>query len=41
MFDIADVTFTQVQEEEKKQLAGKIVENGSYRGYKARQMWVS
>ncbi|RPD60545.1 Clavaminate synthase-like protein [Lentinus tigrinus ALCF2SS1-7] len=38
-FDIADMPFAQVPEEEKKQLAGKIVENGSYRGYKARRLW--
>ncbi|KAI0703895.1 Clavaminate synthase-like protein [Cerioporus squamosus] len=38
-FDIADVPFTQVPEEEKRQLAGKIMEHGSFRGYKTRQFW--
>ena len=41
IFDIADIPFTQVSEEEKKKYAGKIREEGSYQGYKLRQFWVS
>lgn len=39
IFDIADIPFTQVGEEEKKRYAGKIREEGSYQGYKLRQFW--
>ena len=41
IFDIADIPFTQVKEEEKKKYVGKIREEGSYQGYKLRQFWVS
>lgn len=40
IFDIADVPFSQVSEEEKGQYAGKIKETGLYSGYKLRQYWV-
>ena len=40
MFDIADVTFAQVSDEEKKVYAGKMKETGSYQGYKLRNYWV-
>lgn len=40
MFDIADVPFTQVPEEELGQFTAKIKENGSYKGYKHREFWV-
>ena len=40
IFDIADVPFAQVPEDEKKQYAGDIKKTGSYRGYKLRQYWV-
>ncbi|KAI0708376.1 Clavaminate synthase-like protein [Earliella scabrosa] len=39
IFDIADVPFAQVPEDEKKQYAGDIKKTGSYRGYKLRQYW--
>ncbi len=41
IFDIADVAFSQVSDEEKKQHAGNIMETGLYSGYKLRQYWVS
>ena len=40
MFDIADVPFSVVPEDEKKRFAGDIKKTGSYRGYKLRQYWV-
>lgn len=40
IFDIADVPFAQVPEDEKKRYAGDIKQTGSYRGYKLRQYWV-
>ncbi|KAH9934538.1 Clavaminate synthase-like protein [Epithele typhae] len=39
IFDIADVPFSQVSEDEKKQLVGNIKETGLYRGYKLREYW--
>ncbi|TFK89218.1 Clavaminate synthase-like protein [Polyporus arcularius HHB13444] len=39
IFDIADVPFSQVTDEEKKRFAGDIKQTGSYRGYKLRQYW--
>ncbi len=41
MFDIADVAFAQVPEEEKKQFSANFKETGLYSGYKLRQYWVS
>ena len=40
MFDIAEVPFTQVPEEEKKLYADNIKANATYQGYKFRQVWV-
>ena len=40
IFDIADVAFSQVSDEEKKQYASSIKEAGIYSGYKLRQFWV-
>lgn len=40
IFDIADVPFAQVSDEEKQKYAGKMLEVGSYQGYKLRQYWV-
>ena len=40
MFDIADVPFSQVHEEEKQRYAADIKATGSYEGYKLRQYWV-
>lgn len=40
MFDIADVPFALVPEDEKKRYANDIKQTGSYRGYKMRQYWV-
>ncbi|PIL28631.1 hypothetical protein GSI_08673 [Ganoderma sinense ZZ0214-1] len=39
MFDIADVAFAQVPEEEKKQFTANFKETGLYSGYKLRQYW--
>ncbi|PFH51141.1 hypothetical protein AMATHDRAFT_59632 [Amanita thiersii Skay4041] len=39
MFDITDVPFSQVTDEEKQKYAGKIKETGSFQGYKLRQYW--
>ncbi|OCH86737.1 Clavaminate synthase-like protein [Obba rivulosa] len=39
MFDIADVPFSQVPEDEKKALQADIKGTGSYQGYKLRQYW--
>ncbi len=41
IFDIANVLFEHVPEDEKKQFAGDIKKTGSYRGYKLRNYWVS
>ena len=40
MFDIADIPFARVSEEEKKIYVAKMKETGSYQGYKPRQYWV-
>ncbi|THG99700.1 hypothetical protein EW026_g2693 [Hermanssonia centrifuga] len=40
IFDIADVPFTQVSDLEKQKYAGKMLETGSYTGYKLRRYWV-
>ena len=40
MFDIADVPFARVSEEEKKIYVARMKETGSYQGYKPRQYWV-
>ncbi|EIW52052.1 Clavaminate synthase-like protein [Trametes versicolor FP-101664 SS1] len=39
VFDIADLPFAQVPEEEKRLFAGDIKKTGSYRGYKLRNYW--
>ncbi|KAH9934537.1 Clavaminate synthase-like protein [Epithele typhae] len=39
IFDIADVPFAQVPEEEKRGFVGDIKATGSYRGYKLREYW--
>jgi len=41
MFDIADVPFARVSEEEKKIYVARMKESGSYQGYKPRQYWVN
>ena len=41
MFDIADVPFAMVSEEEKKVYMARMKESGSYQGYKPRQYWVN
>lgn len=40
IFQIADVPFAQVSEEEKEIYAGRMAETGSDQGYKRRQYWV-
>jgi hypothetical protein len=40
MFDIADIPFSGVSDEEKSSYSGKMKETGSYQGYKPRQYWV-
>ena len=40
MFDIADIPFARVSEEEKKIYVARMKETGSYQGYKPRQYWV-
>ena len=40
MFDIADVAFSQVSDAEKNVYEGRMLEDGSYRGYKLREYWV-
>lgn len=40
IFDIADVPFSQVAEDEKKQFSYDIKATGLYKGYKLRQYWV-
>ncbi|KAJ3537948.1 hypothetical protein NM688_g6591 [Phlebia brevispora] len=39
IFDIADVVFTQTTEEEKERYKSKLLETGSYQGFKQRQYW--
>ncbi|KAH7903359.1 Clavaminate synthase-like protein [Hygrophoropsis aurantiaca] len=39
MFDIADVPFSGVSEEEKQVYAGTMKQTGSYQGYKLRRYW--
>jgi hypothetical protein len=41
MFDLANHVVENVGEEEKREYAGKMREDGSYRGYKPRKFWVS
>ncbi|KAJ7826494.1 Clavaminate synthase-like protein [Mycena olivaceomarginata] len=41
MFDIADIPFSGVSDEEKSLYRGKMKETGSFQGYKPRQYWVS
>ena len=40
MFDIANVPFSQVSDEEKQAYLGKIKETGTFQGYKPRNYWV-
>ncbi|KAI9070315.1 Clavaminate synthase-like protein [Trametes sanguinea] len=39
IFDIADIPFTQVPEEEMKRFTADIKGSGSYRGFKPRELW--
>ncbi|THH32867.1 hypothetical protein EUX98_g1352 [Antrodiella citrinella] len=39
MFDVANVAFANVTDEEKQKYNGKMLETGSYQGYKLRQYW--
>ncbi|KAF9224836.1 Clavaminate synthase-like protein [Gyrodon lividus] len=39
MFDIADIPFAGVSDEEKQVYAGTMKQSGSYQGYKLRQYW--
>ncbi|KAI0071947.1 Clavaminate synthase-like protein [Panus rudis PR-1116 ss-1] len=39
IFDIADVPFAHVSDEEKKKYEGKMLQTGSYQGYKLRKYW--
>lgn len=39
-FDIADMPFAHVSDEEKEIYAGKMKDTGSYQGYKLRNYWV-
>ncbi|KAF8909741.1 Clavaminate synthase-like protein [Gymnopilus junonius] len=39
IFDVADVPFSKVSEEEKEKYAGTMKQTGSYQGYKLRQYW--
>lgn len=41
LFDVADVPFSQVSDEEKMRFSSPMKETGSYKGYKLRQLWVS
>jgi len=41
MFDIADIPFARVSEEEKRIYVARMKETGSYQGYKPRQYWVN
>ena len=40
MFDIANVPFDNVPDAEKKTYEGKMLQVGSYQGYKLRNYWV-
>lgn len=40
IFDIADVPFSQVNDDEKQKYRGTMLETGSYQGYKLRNYWV-
>lgn len=40
MFDIADIPFTGVSDEEKQPYVADIKQTGSYQGYKLRRYWV-
>lgn len=40
IFDIGDVAFTHVDEEDKQRYAGRMKETGSHQGYKLRNYWV-
>jgi len=39
IFDIADISFSQVPNEEKMQYSAKMKDTGSYQGYKPRSYW--
>ncbi|KAH8080736.1 Clavaminate synthase-like protein [Cristinia sonorae] len=39
MFDIADVAFSGVSDEEKRVYEGRMLQTGSYQGFKLRQYW--
>ncbi|KAK2460814.1 hypothetical protein APHAL10511_007284 [Amanita phalloides] len=39
IFDIADIPFSRVSDDEKRQYEGKMKVTGSYQGYKLRQYW--
>ncbi|PBK98044.1 Clavaminate synthase-like protein [Armillaria gallica] len=39
IFDIADIPFGAVSDEEKQRYEAKIIQTGSYQGYKLRQYW--
>ncbi|PFH47634.1 hypothetical protein AMATHDRAFT_77105 [Amanita thiersii Skay4041] len=39
IFDIANIPFTQVSDEDKQKYLGRMKETGSYQGYKLRQYW--
>lgn len=41
IFDVADILFSKVGDEEKQIYAGTMKQTGSYQGYKLRQYWVS
>ncbi|KAI0325816.1 Clavaminate synthase-like protein [Cubamyces sp. BRFM 1775] len=41
IFDIADAMFTKVPDDEKKRLVADFEKTGSYKGYKARQTWLT
>lgn len=40
IFDIGDIPFSKVNDEEKQKYAGKMLQTGSYQGYKLRRYWV-
>lgn len=40
IFDIADVTFSQVTDHEKRRFEGDIQNTGTYEGYKLQNYWV-
>lgn len=40
IFDIANIPFANVEEEEKKVYIAAMKQTGSYQGYKPRQYWV-